>query len=364
MAIAEGEVAGIPARVVPRQLLGRARVRGERRRPPRARAVGGDPRRGRRDAVRHRGDARAARREGLPDRRPGHRRHRHAAGPRHGLDRLEDEARLPRQALVRARRHRAAPTASSSSACCRSTATRCSPRARSSSPTPGARAMLGHVTSSYRSAALGRHVRARAAAQRPRADRRDRRTRTASRPRSRDSVLYDREGTRRDGRPDVSPSCRRRSTCAASRRPASRSSRTRPPRSTARTVLWLGPDEWLVLGATEADFADAAAAVDVSANRVAFELVRRRTRPTCSRRAARSTSTVEPPGGCAQTLLARAQVILYRAGPRRVRHPRPPVVRRLPPRVAPGRDGLAFADRGRRGRPGSRSTTPTRPSAG
>ena len=42
MAIAEGEVAGIPARVVARQLLRRARVRGERRRPPRARAVGGD----------------------------------------------------------------------------------------------------------------------------------------------------------------------------------------------------------------------------------------------------------------------------------------------------------------------------------
>src|SRR6478736_8459137 len=38
------------------------------------------------------------------------------------------------------------------------------------------------------------------------------------------------------------------------------------------TALWLGPDEWLVLGATEADFPDAAAAVDVSANRVAFDL--------------------------------------------------------------------------------------------
>ena len=70
-----------------------------------------------------------------------------------------------------------------------------------------------------------------------------------------------------------------------------------------------------MLGATEADFPDAAAAVDVSANRVAFELCRpgrgrgaragllARPRPRCA------------PGGCAQTLLARAQVILYRVEP-------------------------------------------------
>ena len=39
-----------------------------------------------------------------------------------------------------------------------------------------------------------------------------------------------------------------------------------------RTVLWLGPDEWLVLGGRERTIPDAAAAVDVSANRVVFEL--------------------------------------------------------------------------------------------
>ena len=41
MAIREGEVAGDPGPCVPGELLGRARLRGERRRPARARAVGG-----------------------------------------------------------------------------------------------------------------------------------------------------------------------------------------------------------------------------------------------------------------------------------------------------------------------------------
>ncbi len=52
-------------------------------------------------AVRHRDDARAARREGLPDHRPGHRRHGHPAGPGPVLGGVEEEAGLPRQALVR-----------------------------------------------------------------------------------------------------------------------------------------------------------------------------------------------------------------------------------------------------------------------
>ena len=52
--------------------------------------------------LRHRDDARAARRKGLPDHRPGHRRHDHAAGHGDGLGGVEEEARLPRQALVRA----------------------------------------------------------------------------------------------------------------------------------------------------------------------------------------------------------------------------------------------------------------------
>ena len=57
-------------------------------------------------ALRHRGDARPARREGLPDRRPGDRRHRHADRPRDGLDRLEAEV-IRRQAFAVAIGHRA-----------------------------------------------------------------------------------------------------------------------------------------------------------------------------------------------------------------------------------------------------------------
>src|SRR5262245_34943572 len=79
------------------------------------------------------------------------------------------------------------------------------------------------------------------------------------------------------------------------------------------TALWLGPDEWLVLGATEADFPDAAAAVDVSANRVAFELAGDDAAATLAQGCALDLDRFEP-GCCAQTLLARAQVILYRPG--------------------------------------------------
>jgi sarcosine oxidase subunit gamma len=86
-----------------------------------------------------------------------------------------------------------------------------------------------------------------------------------------------------------------------------------------RTVLWLGPDEWLVLGGTEADFPDAAAAVDVSANRVVFELGGDDAADALARGCALDLDRFEP-GRCAQTLLARAQVILHRAdgGPWRI----------------------------------------------
>jgi sarcosine oxidase subunit gamma len=78
-----------------------------------------------------------------------------------------------------------------------------------------------------------------------------------------------------------------------------------------RTVLWLGPDEWLVLGGTEADFPNAAAAVDVAANRVAFELAG----PDAADVLAQGCSLDLDRfvlGDCAQTLLARAQVVLHR----------------------------------------------------
>jgi sarcosine oxidase subunit gamma len=77
------------------------------------------------------------------------------------------------------------------------------------------------------------------------------------------------------------------------------------------TVLWLGPDEWLVLGGTEADFPDVAAAVDVSANRVAYDLTRDDAADVLARGCSLDLDALVP-GRCAQTLLARAQVILYR----------------------------------------------------
>ena len=87
------------------------------------------------DAVRDRGDARPPGREGLPDHRPGDRRHRHAARPRPGLDRLDDEAGLHRQALVLAGRHRARRPQAARRPAAGSTRTSSFPRARSSSPT-------------------------------------------------------------------------------------------------------------------------------------------------------------------------------------------------------------------------------------
>ena len=81
----------------------------------------------------------------------------------------------------------------------------------------------------------------------------------------------------------------------------------------ARLVLWLGPDEWLVVGGTDADYADAAAAVDVSANRVAFELTGGDAHEVLAMGCSLDLDrTVFTPGRCAQTLLARVPVILLR----------------------------------------------------
>jgi sarcosine oxidase subunit gamma len=82
-----------------------------------------------------------------------------------------------------------------------------------------------------------------------------------------------------------------------------------------RTVLWLGPDEWLVLGGREEDYPDVAAAVDVSANRVVFELAG----AGAAEVIATGCAVEVEPGRCAQTLLARAQVILWRPEPDRFR---------------------------------------------
>jgi sarcosine oxidase, subunit gamma len=89
------------------------------------------------------------------------------------------------------------------------------------------------------------------------------------------------------------------------------------PNSTAvvegRTVLWLGPDEWLVLAGREEDYGEAAATVDVSANRVVLEL----SGADAADVLASGCSVEVDTGCCAQTLLARAQVILFRPEPDR-----------------------------------------------
>jgi heterotetrameric sarcosine oxidase gamma subunit len=92
------------------------------------------------------------------------------------------------------------------------------------------------------------------------------------------------------------------------------------PNTTAGDVLWLGPDEWLVLGGHEDDYPDAAAAVDVSANRVCFELAGEDVEDVLAQGCSLDLhSSVFPPGRCSQTLLARAQVILHRTYPERFR---------------------------------------------
>jgi sarcosine oxidase subunit gamma len=90
-----------------------------------------------------------------------------------------------------------------------------------------------------------------------------------------------------------------------------------------RAVLWLGPDEWLVLGPPsvgpeivsemEAAFDGLhRSIVDVSANRVALELSGPRAKEVLSKGC---SLDLHPrswrPGTCAQTMLARAQVILH-----------------------------------------------------
>lgn len=92
-------------------------------------------------------------------------------------------------------------------------------------------------------------------------------------------------------------------------------------------VLWLGPDEWLVLGepgtagALESKLrsaldAAAGAVIDLSANRTAMSVSGPRARESLAFGCA---IDLEPPafgpGRCAQTLLARANVIIVPVGP-------------------------------------------------
>ena len=79
-----------------------------------------------------------------------------------------------------------------------------------------------------------------------------------------------------------------------------------------RSALWLGPDEWLVVGDEPFELpAGAGSVVDLSANRVVLELRGPDARDVL---AAGCALDLHPrafgPGRCAQTLLARANVIL------------------------------------------------------
>jgi sarcosine oxidase subunit gamma len=85
------------------------------------------------------------------------------------------------------------------------------------------------------------------------------------------------------------------------------------PNTVAGDVLWLGPDEWLVLGARESAYADAAATVDVSASRSCLELAGDDVEDVLAQGCSLDLhASVFTPGRCAQTLLAKAQVILHR----------------------------------------------------
>ncbi len=91
-----------------------------------------------------------------------------------------------------------------------------------------------------------------------------------------------------------------------------------------RAALWLGPDEWLVLGPPTAGGEIVAelqsalggvssSVIDVSANRVALEISGPRAKETLSKGC---SLDLDPRGGwavgrCAQTLLARVPVILH-----------------------------------------------------
>ena len=89
-----------------------------------------------------------------------------------------------------------------------------------------------------------------------------------------------------------------------------------------RTALWLGPDEWLVVGepgteaALELELREAlgdglGSAVDLSANRTAIELRGPAARDVLAKGCALDLHPrAFGPGRCAQTLLVRAQVIL------------------------------------------------------
>lgn len=89
------------------------------------------------------------------------------------------------------------------------------------------------------------------------------------------------------------------------------------PNTGSEAVLWLGPDQWLVFAASERQLRAAlgdtpGSVVDVSANRVACELSGPDARDVLEQGC---SIDLHPrafgPGRCAQTMLARANVVLH-----------------------------------------------------
>jgi sarcosine oxidase, subunit gamma len=117
--------------------------------------------------------------------------------------------------------------------------------------------------------------------------------------------------------------------------------------SAAWSVLWLGPDEWLVLGPDGATPALVEAlrgalagtrgsAIDVSSNRTTIEVSGTHARDVLEQGCPLDLHPrVFGPGRCVQTMLARAQVVLWwpgeedSGGPRRDGAPAEPVYRVL-----------------------------------
>ena len=108
LAVTDGRDLRRPDAAVPRELHGRARVRGQRAGRLRAFGLGGGLLGGariRHHALWNRDDARPARREGLHHRGSGNGRHRHALRCGARLGDRQEQGRLRRQALARATRH-------------------------------------------------------------------------------------------------------------------------------------------------------------------------------------------------------------------------------------------------------------------
>ncbi len=95
------------------------------------------------------------------------------------------------------------------------------------------------------------------------------------------------------------------------------------PNTVGEGVLWLGPDEWLIVGREPGEqllrelLAGEGAAVELSANRVALELAGPGALDVLASCCAIDLHPVAfPTGSCAQTLIARAPVIIERTDDR------------------------------------------------